>query len=145
VSRRKYSESRDNGGAAVWWGRKGRNARVLSSDASCVLPHADHAVVSEEKVRSYLLDEAHPNSGGKGAFFRGLGFDQRDWRCLQAELLRIALCGHALQGKPSPFGRKYEIPAMIRGPQGRQARINTIWIIHFGEAIPRFVTAYSSP
>jgi len=110
-----------------------------------VLPNAEQAIVSEEKVRGYLLDETHLSNGGKAAFFRGLGFDLHDWHALQAELLRIAMCGPARSGKPSPFGFKYEIRAMIRGPAGKRARINTVWIVHPGEDLPRFVRAYPSP
>ncbi|HWH91799.1 MAG TPA: hypothetical protein VNV64_08385 [Candidatus Binatia bacterium] len=38
------------------------------------LPNADAAVVAQEKIRDYLLNAAHPDNGGKAAFFVALGF-----------------------------------------------------------------------
>ncbi len=38
------------------------------------LPNAHLAVVEQEKICGYLLNAAHPDNGGKAAFFAGLGF-----------------------------------------------------------------------
>jgi hypothetical protein len=42
------------------------------------LPNADRAFVAQEKIRDYLLNAAHPDNGGKAAFFMALGFRAED-------------------------------------------------------------------
>ena len=34
-------------------------------------------IVEEEKITEYLLNSAHPDNGGKAAFFQKLGFNPR--------------------------------------------------------------------
>lgn len=41
------------------------------------LPNAAAARVDTRKLDEYLLDSAHPDNGGKAAFFVGLGFGSR--------------------------------------------------------------------
>jgi len=43
------------------------------------LPNAHLAVVQQEKIKEYLLNPAHPDNGGKAAFFSMLGFHRGDW------------------------------------------------------------------
>ena len=38
------------------------------------LPNAEKAVVEREKLADYLLNAAHPDNGGKAAFFEGSDF-----------------------------------------------------------------------
>jgi len=40
------------------------------------------------------------------------------------------------------YGRKYEIRAILKGPNGRAAGVVSIWFVRTGEDFPRFVTAY---
>src|SRR5438128_2782287 len=44
------------------------------------LPNANLAIVDREKITEYLLNAAHPDNGGKAAFFAGFGFTHRDWK-----------------------------------------------------------------
>ncbi len=106
------------------------------------LPNAEKALVAPEKVRDYLLAPSNPRARGKAAFFRALGFDPGDWELLRDALLELARTGAASRGQESEFGKKFEIRATIRGPTGRQAVVNTVWIVQVGESTPRFVTAY---
>ncbi len=41
------------------------------------VPSAHMAVVEREKITAYLLNPAHPDNGGKAAFFRLLGFSRK--------------------------------------------------------------------
>jgi hypothetical protein len=38
------------------------------------LPNAENAVVERGKITEHLLNAAHPENGGKAAFFEALGF-----------------------------------------------------------------------
>ena len=53
------------------------------------LPNAHLAIVEQEKVVEYLLNPAHPDNGGKAAFFRILGFDREDWSVFATALRKL--------------------------------------------------------
>jgi hypothetical protein len=59
---------------------------VLWQCAAVKLPNAEKAIVEREKLSDYLLNAAHPDNGGKAAFFEGLGF-----RHAEPETLATAL------------------------------------------------------
>ena len=106
------------------------------------LPNSDRAVIDPEKVRDYLLSESHPVGRFKAAFFGTLGYTPNRWEQLRDDLLALAHAGMATPGKPSPFGRTFEVNGILRGSSGRSAEVQTVWIIRANEEAPRFVTAY---
>ena len=106
------------------------------------LPNADLAVIEDAKVRDYLLSGSHPVGRFKSVFFVALGFSGDHWQLLRDALLQLALTGDASPGQPSPFGLKFEIRAILRGPSGRQADVLTVWMVSNGLDFPHFVTAY---
>ena len=50
------------------------------------LSNAHLAIVEQEKVTDYLLNAAHPDNGGKAAFFQRLGFHEGDWPAFERDL-----------------------------------------------------------
>jgi hypothetical protein len=79
----------------------------------------------------------------KHAFFAALGFSADRWEELRDALLELARRSEAaIPGRPSPFGLKLEIHAILRGPTGRQARVTTVWMIANDHDFPHFITAY---
>lgn len=106
-----------------------------------VLPNSSKAVIAPEKLRDYLLSTAHPIGRYKSLFFRTMGYDQNNWRQLEAHL-RDLLSRPAEPLEATEYGAKFAITAPLTGPNGRMAEIVTIWIILAGEEMPRFVTAY---
>ena len=54
------------------------------------LPNAECTVVEREKIADYLFNAAHPDNGGKAAFFLALGFRQEEWQTLAAAFRRLA-------------------------------------------------------
>ena len=44
------------------------------------LPNAEQAIVEQAKIVDYLLNPAHPDNGGKVAFFLSLGFNREAWQ-----------------------------------------------------------------
>ena len=105
------------------------------------LPSASAAIVDERKISLYLLNPAHPDNGGKAAYFEALGF-ARSQPSVLAEAIRQAATGDILKSVPSPHGEKYLIDAFVTSPEGRVGPIRTIWIVDKGTTTPRFVTAY---
>jgi hypothetical protein len=108
------------------------------------LPGATAAVVDAAKVRDYLLSPDHPVGHAKARFFTSLGFTQDHWPELRDALLRLAHEAEAEPEPESPFGQKYILRGIIEGPgpTPRRAVVEAVWIVLYGETMPRLVTAY---
>ena len=109
------------------------------------LPHAHLALVEREKNAGYLLNPAHPDNGGKAAFFFSLGFRVDDWPVLAAAFLELAMTSPVGRNVDSPHGHKYILDGRIRTPSGKTPVVRTIWIVDLGREGPRLVTAYPKP
>ena len=105
------------------------------------LPGVDRAVVNAEKIRDYLLSDAHPIGRFKAVFFAGLGYSLGDWRVLAADLRDHAVGYEASATESNEYGQKYEIQGTMAGPAGK-AVVVAVWIVLHGEDFPRFVTAF---
>jgi hypothetical protein len=55
------------------------------------LPYAGNANVSEAKLVDYLLNPAHPDNGGKAAFFLKLGFSPGNWKDMATAFHQLAI------------------------------------------------------
>ena len=106
------------------------------------LPNSDRATVDPRKVRDYLLSEAHPVGRFKSSFFISFGYTDDQWELLRDDLLTLARTGQAVPGKPSAFGRMFEVNGILKAPSGRSVELKTIWMIRENEDAPHFVTAY---
>ena len=105
------------------------------------LPNADRAIIDAAKIRDYLLSEIHPVGRFKAAFFIALGYSAGRWELLRDDLIAVARGNTAAPGKPSPFGRTFEVDGILTGPSGRSADVRSVWIVRATEDSPRFVTA----
>jgi len=106
------------------------------------LPAGERAVIAPAKIRDYLLSTSHPVGRFKAPFFASLGYTKTTWRRLDEDLRSLAASGDAEFGKDSPYGQKYEIRGILKGPSGRSVGVLTVWIIRFGGDVPQFVTAF---
>jgi len=106
------------------------------------IPNREHAVVEHEKVRDYLLNEAHPDGFGKAEFFIALGFRREACEALVDALRRIARDSPVTKSMTSTHGHKYIVDGLLQAPSGRTAMVRTIWIVDAGGDVPRLVTAY---
>jgi hypothetical protein len=106
------------------------------------LPNAHLALVEREKLVDYLLNPAHPDNGGKAAFFFAHGFQREEWQALATALLGLAATGEVIKELVSPHGRKYVLDGPIETPARRQPVVRTVWIVDHGTTAPRLVTAY---
>lgn len=61
---------------------------------------------------------------------------------LARDLLGLAQDEEVVESKSSSFGTTYLLDGELHTPNGETARLRTVWIIHDGEEIPRFMTAY---
>lgn len=108
------------------------------------LRNARLAIVDRGKVVDYLLNEAHPDNGGKSRFFGLLGYSREDPEPLMQALRDVGEHGDVVGRAESAHGQKYVVDGRLSGhTQGsRQWSIRTVWIIDHGEDAPRLVTAY---
>ncbi len=101
---------------------------------------SDQAVIPPAKLRDYLLSTDHPDGHSKARYLGRLGYRREDWRRLDRDLRDQILPLDAREAGASRWGIKYEILAVLRGPNGRAAWIRSIWIVLRGETAPRLVT-----
>ena len=107
-----------------------------------LLPHANEAVIEQEKLQGYLLSHTHPVGRFKARFFNGLGFRAEEWPLLDAALRRDHLTEVAKPSGAHERGQAYTIRAILKGPTGTSASVVSVWFVRRGEVVPRFVTAY---
>ena len=106
------------------------------------LPNAEHATVDREKITDYLLNPAHPDNGGKAAFFLMHGFRREEWTTLATAVRRLAESVEVENSVESAHGHKYIINGSIETPTGKTPLVRTVWIVDTGQEVPRLVTAY---
>jgi hypothetical protein len=108
------------------------------------LRNAHLAVADRAKVLDYLLNEAHPDNGGKAQFFASLGFTREDPERLMRALGEVAEHGKVVKSGESAHGQKYVVDGWLSAhtEESRQWSVRTVWIIDRGGDAPRLVTAY---
>ncbi|MDQ6631257.1 MAG: hypothetical protein M3Y82_05820 [Verrucomicrobiota bacterium] len=106
------------------------------------IPRTSDAIISREKITDYLLNAAHPDNGGKAAFFQELGFTVANWPLFAAALRKVAENFTPANTVESLHGTKYILDGKLETPGGKKPNVRTIWIIDGGSNKPRLVTAY---
>lgn len=106
------------------------------------LPHGERAIVEDAKLLEYVLNPEHPVGRHHAVLFdRLLGITQQNAAVLRDALIRTAATCEVVPGRPSLFGRKFEMHASIRGPRGDYA-VRAVWLIETGGDRPRLITCY---
>jgi hypothetical protein len=70
---------------------------------------ARDAIIPSDKLRDYLLSDAHPEGRAKAEYLGRLGYTQKAFRQLDADLREQILPLDVEPGRPSPYGQEYEI------------------------------------
>ena len=105
------------------------------------IPNSERAVVTDEKVRDYLLNLDHPDGGSKAVWFHSLGYVRDDWGQLANDLLEIARHCKDFAVETNTFGVKYKATGHVGRPDHRPGLVLTVWIVEDDDP-PRLVTAY---
>jgi len=103
------------------------------------IPGVERALISEDKVVRYLLNFDHPDGASKARVLAHAGFDGSRPHELDRALREQHLHVEAREGRPSPFGKKYEITQPLSGPKGT-IMVTSVWMIRHGESFPRLIT-----
>ncbi len=107
-----------------------------------MLKNAEHAVIDRAKMTDYLLCRSHPTGGPKAAFFLRFGFTVERWEVLASALRVVAMSNPIRSSAKSMHGTNYTVEGLIQCPDGRTARIRTVWQIAADGGFPRFISAY---
>ncbi len=96
------------------------------------------ALIASEKVTDYLLAELP--RGDKSRFLAEAGYTHDNPGQLERDLRDQILC---LDASPLPargFGDRYEIRGVLRGPNGLELSVRTIWMREFTTGVVKFIT-----
>lgn len=106
------------------------------------LPNGDKAIIDDEKLLDFVLNDQHRYGKDHAYLFRSLlGITAENCLVLREALRDAAVQAPATFGQPSPYGVKYEIQFPMKGPKGTYTVLSA-WIIDHGASIPRLVTVY---
>ena len=120
------------------------NAAAWHNASDVKLRNAHLATVDRNKIVDYLLNEAHPDNGGKAQFFMSCGFSPDHPELLMEALRDAADQGEVVRLIESPHGEKSVVDGWlsVHTEESRRRSVRTIWIIDAGKDAPRLVTAY---
>jgi hypothetical protein len=107
-----------------------------------LIPNAERAVIDPAKLRGCLLSPIHPVGRFKARFFGRLGYSAERWQQLEEDLRHQHLARPAHLAQSTRYGQKYEIRAILKGPNGQEALVVSVWLVPAGRDVPRFVTAH---
>lgn len=107
-----------------------------------MLPNAENAYVSREKLTDYLLSETHAVGKSKASFFRAHGYNDDNLYLLEQDLLSVPRYNEIDEELTSPYGTKYVVRGILETPRGTTIAVDTVWIVDPPYNRPRFVTAY---
>ena len=109
------------------------------------LPGFANAVVADAKITDYLLNDAHPNNGGKAKFFMAFGFTPANWQELKNALLDHPRNNPYVSTTTTAYGEKYEVQCSLLTPDTRNPCIRSFWIVLAANPSPQFITGYAAP
>ena len=106
------------------------------------LPNRERAVIAPDKLTTYLLNIEHERGGTKARLLAEFGYNQGNWRQLEADIRRYHLDAEVDAAKRTLYGMRYEIRASVETPSGRTLILRTIWQIDEGTDVPRLITLF---
>ena len=91
------------------------NYGLLRQSTEVRLPNAEKAIVERDKIADYLPNAAHPDYGGKAAFFESFGFRRSEPEALIDSFQELAPNGSGAK-TALLHDRKYVIIGEIQSP-----------------------------
>ncbi len=83
------------------------------------LPNCEQAEIPDRKLTVYLLDSAHPQNKGKGAFYNLVGYDKQNTDVLKEALFALVLQYNVTNIVETDFGKRYVIEGWLPYPNGK--------------------------
>jgi len=99
------------------------------------------AIIAEANLTKYLL--VWREADDKSKFLAQAGYTLDNWRRLEADLREQILPLEALPSdEPNRFGDVYEIRGVLRGVNGVDLAVVTIWMIEYETQATKLITLY---
>lgn len=86
-----------------------------------------NATIAQEKLTQYLLVPLPKDD--KSKFLQQAGYTLDNWQLLEADLRSQVLTKPADFLGQTPYGKKYQIHAILTGLNGVKLEITTIWMV----------------
>lgn len=115
-------------------GGRGQNYSVVKR-----LPNYRRAFIPRNKLKNYILNPSKDKN--KAEFFSSLGYNMKNWKRLERDILHKASTNKALKYKKDEYGRVAYQVNMLLGIS-RKRMVATGWIIDKKGDNPRMITAY---
>jgi hypothetical protein len=106
------------------------------------VPNIENAILSEQKILSYLLDETNEGGRSKAEFFLRHGFLRESWQEFAEALRKHGAHYEVAFMRSAGDGIRYAVEGELILPDGKQCYLRTVWMIDAGEDIPRLITAF---
>lgn len=87
----------------------------------------EDAIISEEKLTQYLLIPLPKDD--KSKFLEQAGYSLKNWHQLEQDLRSQVLTKSAELVETNRFGKKYRIRACLKGVNGVELNVLTIWMV----------------
>jgi hypothetical protein len=97
-----------------------------------------NAVISVEKLRDYLLTEQA--RGDKSRYLALAGYSRDNPWQLERDLREQILGQEADPLPPRGYGDRFEIRGVLRGPNGMELPVRTIWMRELQSDMVKFIT-----
>lgn len=94
-----------------------------------ILPNVWNTAIDQTKVVDYFLNPAHPDNGGKAAFFIGWGFSAANWTTFAQAVREMVLQNQVVGRIQSTWGEKYVVDGTLNAPNGTTPTVRTVWIV----------------
>jgi hypothetical protein len=109
---------------------------------SMLLPFAEKAYIDDQKLVGYCLSETHMTGKHKARVFKSaLNITDAEYLTLKDALATAVLLNDAIFKGQNHQGDLYAMD-FIMTHRDKSARVQTAWIILFGESFPRLVSCY---
>lgn len=119
------------------------NEEYLAKDKTELLPAYERAVIDDNKLTGYALNKKHPSGKHKAvAFEKYLGYTIDNKEELVEQVRQNLSRYKCSTREATQYGQPFEVPMIVKGANGRYARVKTGWIIDKGSTAPRLTSIY---
>lgn len=118
--------------------------RNLAQSSKELIPNHRAAMVPKQKLVGYALNKNHPGDGRNKAiaFERALGYTVDNAGQLESAILKGLAEWKAKKRAATQYGQPFQVTMLLKGPNGKYAKVKTGWIIDHEGSGPRLTTLY---
>lgn len=115
----------------------------LAHDNSELIPNLEYADIPDAKISGYALNKTHPIGKNKAiAFEKYLGYNVSNKEELLQEVYEGLKRYKCSKRAVTQYGQPYEVAMVVKGANGKYAKVKTGWIVDKDSNIPRLTTIY---